>query len=558
MSAPVRTGEDLIRFDEAKRRAGEMVRLLPANTPALIASFASNASAATNFTRDRGLLRQTLEATTPTDEPGSLSRAFELIRALAGQSEEGDESPPPRVILFSDGSFEDASAAGGIGRGTLEFVRIGEPGAADNVGIVALAVRRDYEDPSTVRLFVRLQSVVGRELSVPLECRVEDAVVSSSVVRLGAGSPDEPSEAARTIEFLNTEGGLVTVRLGRTDDLASDDAAGLVLRRPAALRIAIVRPNIAADMLDEVVQAALESLGPASLRILNAGEYERASQRGGIDADLIVFDRVRPATLPAAPSISFGATLPIPGLGVSPPPTDAPARPTGLIFWLRSHPVMRFVVLNSVWVASPMRMTLPDPSAAAPGAARLRTDVLASGQDGPLIVAIEQGSVRRILVGFDLGESNWVKDASFHIFLKNAVEHLTLSGEDEAARAYRTTDTLSVRPASGRTSIEISGPVSFARSIGVGEERVSLGPFPAAGVYRIAGVVPEDSIAAINLLNPVESRLEVRDSLDSAGGRIEATRAVSNTTREIWHWFVLAAAALLAVEWMLYALRMKV
>ena len=70
----------------------------------------------TGFSRDRGLLRQAVAAMSPTDEPADLDRAFELVRALAGQTGEGAASDPPRVLLLSDGGFEPGVGAGGVGR----------------------------------------------------------------------------------------------------------------------------------------------------------------------------------------------------------------------------------------------------------------------------------------------------------------------------------------------------------------------------------------------------------------------------------------------------------
>ncbi|MBL8745809.1 MAG: VWA domain-containing protein [Phycisphaerae bacterium] len=543
----------LTRLDLAKEEARKLLARLPSETRVLVAGFASEAVSVTGFSRDRGLLRNAVTSLPATDQPGDLDRAFELVRAFAGPSGEGEEIDPPRLFLLSDGGFVPGAGAGGIGRSVLEFVSVGGPEPVDNIGIVALGARRDYQDPSVVRLFLRVQSVVERDVTVPIKCMVGEQAIERTTLPVPASKGGTPGDASKTIEFQNTDGGVVTVTIDRRDDLDSDNIAGLTLRRPSSLRVLLVRPNIAEDVVDEVVKTAVEALGPASLRVLNAGEYERLSAKS--DSDLVIFDRVRPAALPAVPSISFGATVPIPGLGVSAPGEGADSVPTVFTYWLRSHPLMRYVVLNEIWVLKPMRVTLPEESS---GGMPVRAVSLASGNTGPLIVLVEQGGVRRVIVGFDVGQSNWVKDAGFHIFLKNAVDYLTLSGEEEAGQVVRTNEAFGVRVAAGSTKIEVSGPVSFSREVRASADRQTIGPLPLVGVYEIKGAPAEDSTRAVSLLDSTESAAAVRSDLRLATGEVRGTSASSAVRREVWAWFALAALVLLCLEWALYSWRMRV
>ena len=53
--------------------------------------------------------------------------------------------------------------------------------------------------------------------------------------------------------------------------------------------------------------------------------------------------------------------------------------------------------------------------------------------------------------------------------------------------------------------------------------------------------------------------VDVRARLDGAPVQEQPGSKVDDEgRREIWHWFVLAAAALLTIEWFLYAWRMRV
>lgn len=561
--------EPITRLEAAKLEAKRILSNLPSETEVMLVGFASSGRTQTSFTRDRGLVRRAIDELQQTDEPTDFDAAVELVRAVTQRPEESGPAAGVQVALFSDGGFLSAGSQtpGDLGATLPEgfqFFPAGPgveagngAGSTDNAGIVSLSARRDFEDPALVRLFVRVQSVTPIPIEAGLVCTLNGETVSSRVLTIGAGSLDAPSEASHTFEFANSAGGVATVSLSRSDVLASDNTAAVVLRRPAVTRVLVVRPTAQADEIDALFMDALAALEPTELRAVSLAEYERREGELSRSHELIIFDRVRPPALPPCPSISFGATVPIPGLGVSDPSAGgAPPASTGFAFWQRSHPVMRFVTLTNAWIARPLTVTLP--SSTGPEAARVET--LASGLAGPLIVIAEVRGVRRIIVGFDLGESTWIRDASFHVFLKNAYEHLTLTGEADAGRSYRTTEPVQVRPAVGATTLEVSGPLTLSREVPptlAEGESIAVGPFPEVGLYTVRGAVESDSAAAVNLLDPQESTLR---TVRSASAAIAAGTAGAETAgpREIWHWFVAAALVLLSIEWLVYAARMRI
>ena len=100
----------------------------------------------------------------------------------------------------------------------------------------------------------------------------------------------------------------------------------------------LVRPDDAAQTAASAsLVDAIEAIVGARPRAVSATEYEAAST---IDADIVIFDAVRPSRVPPIPTISFGAGLPIPALLVEPIETP---RATQVAFWTRSDPLMRGV-----------------------------------------------------------------------------------------------------------------------------------------------------------------------------------------------------------------------
>lgn len=589
---PERDGTRRTRLDEAKDRARRVIDRLGGGAQAMVVTFAARPEALTNLTRDRGQIRAALDAITPADQPADLTAALRLLANTVGRAEDETQAPA-RVVLISDGAFDARTEPTGLGRAEFQFVRVGppapvapavvEPGAAapppvsagrDNLGLVALAARRSFDDPATVELFYRVQNAGDAPAQSVVSVTLRGTVVDSRGVTVPARTADGPGELSQRIALQDAEGGVVVVSLARADLLPADNSAGLVLQPPDAPAILLVQPNVPAAVLDFLPIDALQSIGPRLLRVVTAAEYERlastapasaapgssATPAGLLEFDLVVFDRVRPSALPPIASLSFGASVPIPGLTATRPAEGDPAgAPTGVAFWQRSHPVLRYVNLGAVMIAAPMVMGVPDETATADGPPT-QTQVLASGASGPLMVLAERAGVRRIVVGFELASSQWWQDPGFPVFIQNAVDFLTMSGNEAAGRALTTTQTIALRPLADAAQVQIAGPANsqIDRPQDGWDGPVTVGPLALAGLYEAAGVIDTDAAIAVNLLDPFESRLESADAVSLGGQQIVSSTAGIGGLREVWRWFVLAAAALLALEWAIYVWRMKV
>lgn len=553
-------GGPVSRLDRAKADALELIDRLGADARAAVVAFGVRAEALTNLTRDRGMLRNAVRAVRPTDETADLEQALRVAGAALTADAAADEPQPARVIILSDagGAPERLVAPPGIGGSAVEFLRSGpaQAVAKRNMGIVALAAKRSADDPGTVRVFVGLQSTMTEGATTALTCRLDDRVVAvESVSFPPVSAPGEAATAAHTLAVQTTERGVLHLSIGAQDALEADNNAAIVLRPPGAPRILVVQPNVPQGVVDLLAVDALESLQPRALRTVTGAEYAELERAGALaDFDIVVFDRVRPASLPPRPSISFGATVPIPGLGVAPFDEGEPgAEATPFAFWQRAHPVMRFAGLGSVTVSRPLRVTLPGSGSDS----RLRTEVLASGAAGPLIVLVERDGVRRLVVGFELADSRWWQDPSFPVFVKNAVDYLVLGGDDQAGRAFTPNESVTVRAAPGARSVTARGPATVERPVGPSES-VTLGTLPLAGVYAVEGAAPDDARLAVNLASAAESGIPTRDALTIAGSEVSAQGIGATAPLEVWPWFVLAALVLLAVEWALFSWRMRV
>jgi hypothetical protein len=285
------------------------------------------------------------------------------------------------------------------------------------------------------------------------------------------------------------------------------------------------------------------------------------------DWDLAVFDRVRPERVPPASlaSVSFGAGLPIPGISVG--PVEGRAGTSRVVSWQRTHPLLRYVSIDSLLIAPPVRLTLPTESGGG------NAEAIAWGEDGPIVGVIEGagggpsaagGGARRALVAFEVAQSNWGPDVSFPVFLSNAVEYLTMRGQATAGRFVRTSEPVQATPAKGAAEVVLEGPVRLTAGVrgvppgaGEGSEVVSFGQVERAGVYRLTGAGAGPQVVAVNLADETETLARTASDLPLAGVSRTTEASQGPNVREIWHWFVAVALLLLVTEWFVQVWKMK-
>ena len=542
------------RLDDAKREAIDLVgRLSGGGTRFMVVAYAARARTVASFTADTGALGAAIRAIEPTDQPARVDEAARVVNAFATRSE-AESGEPPRVVLLSDGGAASASGPPvALAGAEVEFVRVGpEPGAeGENIGIVAMSARRDFDDPALVRVFVRLRSNAADPRSVSLVLSLDGEAQGADTIDVPGRGPDgAPGEAARTYSLRNTTGGVLVGTLGRPDALASDDDAGLVLSRPLGPSIMVVRPGAARTVGETELIRALEFAEPRALRDVTRAEYtERAGSPGFFEGvDLVVYHGVRPESLPPAPSLSFDATLPIPGLGViDAEPGDAP-----FTVWTRSHPLMAYMPLDRSVVRSPRRIELPAPDSGA------TTETLAWTRAGPAIVEIEADGLRRVVVAFDVDRSRWYEDWSLRVFAQNAVDTLALGAARLSGDAWTTAEPVAVNAGDDPGPFRLTGPGGASREARPDPTgRVALGLLPRAGLYRLEGGGGSRTIAA-NLFDPSETLIRTSDRVDLAGREARATPVSGLAPRELWPYAVAAALALLVLEWFVFAAKIRI
>jgi len=426
--------------------------------------------------------------------------------------------------------------------------------------MTALSAQRDYDQPNRLRLFARLINAGPEPVEAPIMLALDGEPVEARTATIPPATASGPGEKPLSLTLEDAASGstTLTVSIKREDALSADNAASLVIQPPVGARVLVVAPNepdAPQRLAHQMLVRGLRAVESTSVDEVSAAEYERAAARGdSLSAyDLIVYDAVAPGEPPSVPTLTFGADFPSAGVEVDSPPAGALSAPVAFLSWRRTHPLLEHVSLDSVVISRPLRLSLLAPNAEA----NVRAEALARGPDGPLIALIEAGPVRRMIVGFPLARSTWPVQVSFPIFIANAVDYLTHRGGGSAGRSHSTTEPVSVRATPGAERVVANGPITVEAPVGE-DGSANLGVLPIAGVYEVQGAAADDRLVAVNLLDPGESAIATRDEVDVGGETARAGGVGAAAPREIWRWFLLAGAGLLAIEWLLYAWSMRV
>ena len=520
------TGAVASRFEDALLQAETIIRRMGPGEEAMVVSFALGATLEAPMTGDEGVLLTALGAIEPTDQPAMFGEALGLVAAQLG-----GETSGVRLVVLSDGGFDDPESAAPIGDAEVRYIRCG--GEAVNAGLVAVSAQRDTQDPVVLRAFVRAVHSGPDGGDITVTARLGETLVGVETITARADQ-----DASAIFETRNVEGGVLSFEIAGADALAADNHARLVVPRAWGAGALVVHP--AESSADPFLLRALEVATKRPVRTISAAAWNDGAAAGGA---VVVFDRVDPARAAAGPSIHISAGSA--AAGVRRRAGDSQTRGR-VLAWDRAHDVTRYVSLGAVAV--------PAGAALVPEEGR-DVDVLASGDAGPLVIALDDAGHRRVISSFGPADSNWATDPSFALFIALALEWVAPQ-QTGAASAATTAEPVTVRAAAGVGLVEAEGPLTRRAPVRA-DGMARLGALPGSGLYELRGAEGVSRVA-VNLASEADSRLRAREELVVAGRGVGAGGVNDATVRELWRWCVLAALVLASAEWLVYARKMYV
>jgi hypothetical protein len=522
------------RLAAARQKARALVAGLGARDRALVASFAADVTAESGLETDPDRLARAVDRVAASEEPADLPRALAFAASVARGR------PRPTIVLVSDGAFaedararvrwtdaraDDASGDVSLSGVDVRWLPVGRRGR--NVALLAFAARRLPADPASVEASATLRNFGDAPARVALEISAGGVgpAIERVPLELAAGAtlrhvlPDVAAAGARLEASIVQPAGQALADL---DDLPLDDRAFAAvpgLERRRVLRIG--DPDLYLD-------GALLSLGRSVSVDRARPEAAEGTRARWSDYDAVIFDGVAPTPAPEGGRFLYlaprGPGSPFPARGAVKDPVISESR--------RGHPLLRQLDLSDVNIAEAPRLGL------APG------DVAVASSFGlPLVVARERPGLRVAALAFDVRRSDLPMRPAFPLLLANALGWLADADTREIMPAL-VGGTARVPVPRGTTRVDVRDP-SGARTAWPAEGDALDVPIRRAGFYQVGAVT-----LAANLSDAVESDTTPAKALVLGGKTLQPPDPPAGRGRRpLAVWALLAAAALLFVEW---------
>jgi hypothetical protein len=570
------------RLEAAKARVAALIDQLGSDMSAMIISFDDKPNVEQEFTGNQRLLREALARIKPSSGATNIRGAVELAAGFANPERtnvagEGEGSATATqtptgdnisLYILSDGRF-DAVDNVTLGKLSAKYLPVGTFDAT-NLAITAFNTRRNENRPEERQAFVQIANFGDEPQTAEVTLLADGELIDAASVQIPAGDV-----------------GGVTFQLG---DLASG-ALEARLAPPAAFPDALPVDNRAYAVLDRLQQARV-LLVTAGNRPLELGlSTDRAKRVGKVEKmapeamatpefqqvmqsetyDLVIFDGCaldKPEQMPRANTLFVGRL---------PPLENWRARAKGtsqgepqIIDWQRSHPLLNLVELGNVRVAE--SLLVPPPAGGS---------MLIDSTQGPLMSIAPRDSYEDAVMGFgffapgDGGETevntDWPVRLSFPNFCLNLMQYLAGGDAGQQLHANRPGETVEIDLARRDARLAIELPDKSTRSV----EPPEIGKFAfhdtdQLGVYTVRAGGELAGRFAVNLFDRQESDVRLRTRQDESGSvetvasleigydDVAAESPTGPVRKELWTWLLLAALAVLVLEWYIYNRRVYV
>lgn len=502
------------RLDLAKRKAREVVSGLGPQDRAMLVTFNDQVRPLSPFVAETSILEPLISGI----QVSATGTSYDEALRFAQNAVEGRENA--EILLFSDGAGPDLTQEF---EGNLRHVKIGE--TVGNLAVTAFNVRRYISNKLDFELFVGVRNYFERPIEAEIEIWADGALVDTKPVEIPAQDVYQGYYPSQAVSGEKLEARVRLKSRDARDILPLDDRAYALLppiRKTSVLLVTdgnlylegplLLNPNL------DVTQVTPEAYNPEA-------RY-----------DVVVFDRVAP---PQGVSRNY--------FYLSPTGENSPWQITRTVNdpiierISKGNPLLRWITLTDVNIgqADQWRTTNED------------TIIAASESGVPILVSRVSEGKQLLGLSFDVRNSDLPLRVAFPVLLINAIDWF-MGDDGTLVEGYKTGETWAVET-SAEGTVVVLGPQGVKIDAPVFERRATFyGEVP--GFYELQD--PAKQTIAANLANFEESAIAPKELTP------ERQDGLDNLSREKsmdpWIWLVLAALALLLVEWFTYNRRMTV
>ncbi len=509
MKAEGRAGS---RFEAARKEFLSLIDDMPSGQRAMVIGAGPRPRVLLPFTSDKRNFKRLIWDLRPTDAPAQVKETILFAHSFLRQ-ESND-----RVVVFSDGAFDgiedfpwDSSY--------LRLVRVG--GKSENVGIMAFEFRRVPADPSEYEIMVSIKNFTDRSLRAPLTLMVGGRTLVQEVIEIEA--------QGRRILIYPYRGplkGRATARLGVRDDFQTDNHAFLVLSESPVIRV------LYAGKGNFFLEQLFRSFPQVRSTHVDRLDRESLSQQVR-QYDVIVLDGI-----PSPPIIegnfilinTVGAGLPLKVGGKV-------IRPR-LIPWTERHPLTKGLRLENLYIKEAQRL-----SPLGEGI------TLARSSETPLIYALETDSLKALVFGFDLLDSDLPLRVSFPLLFSNVFEWFGRGKAEFPAAQVQAGTLQTIHMKEVYDQVQIEAPSGLEEKVRQISRVLAFTNTLEVGFYTFKGGSIEGQFA-VNLFSEAESQINSSFSLPAKAVAVgeRGGGEVVKTGLPLWSFLLLLVFALLALE----------
>ncbi len=583
------------RLEHAREQAKKVIDNMDEEARAMVIAFCDRATMVSSFGTDREAIKRRIDTIGQTDSTSTLSEAVSLAEAysqnlIIGGETAGTDIPPQSaaapasVVLFTDGRIEDAESVAPqrLDLSRMDVVRIGK--RFDNVGILTMDARRNYETPEVLQVFATVRNFSDATMTFDATLYINGEHVDVQTVRLepgamvrksaGDGFGDEDSDASVAAqqvvaddlappnsvasvafdEIEYVDGGLVEVRLDVDDALQADNRAWTVIERPRRVDALLVTDG------NHLLEKVLSHLN-VSATLMTPDEYEAAdeeaiTERKRAKYDVVVFDRHSTDRLPPGNYMFWGAAPKLEGIEEL-DWTEAEI----IIDWKQQHPVLRHTNVGSVNVFSWKRMRLPEDAVRLIEGETDESTVLAyfTRNGSQFLVSAFPLFVEDAESGTLILNTDWALRWDFVTFMYDAVQFLASTVTTGTLASLRPGEPQVVSIPPGTKNVTVrrpSGEIDIVPSAGA--SAITYARTRRVGTYEIEPAVEGQETLAVNLLSVSESNIAPRDTVVIGSSPVTTGTGESLINEPLWPYAVMVLVVFLMIEWVVYNKRVSV
>lgn len=517
------------RFEEAKRRALEVVDTLGSGSVMTIIKVGAAPQILTPYTSDREVLRAAIN-----DAQVELGNG-DWLTAMTLAAEGGRGVEDFSVVMIGDGGLTEADNLPAISiPGDVRFIQVGQ--SDQNVAITALASRAVPGQPP--QLFAQLTNYGSADAEVVFSLRVDEEpvpLVSERYTIPANGSRQIVSTEALTQTFSTLQAEVtLSVNSAGNDYLEVDNSAWSVSRETGERTVLLVTEGNL--FLEQVLRSlsGLEVFRADVNRPLPTTQY-----------DLYIFDNYLPAVLPDADMFI-----------INPPGSNelltigAEREEVGEIELVSGDERLAFVDFGNVNI-----LKFREIQSTGWAEALITVDGL------PLLLAGENAGREIAVLAFDLSNSDLPLQITFPVLISNLLEWFTPGNVLVSTGTLNVGDSVMIQPPLEAEAVRVTAPDGREQTLPVERNTLVYTETFSPGIYTLevlaGGEVIRTQVFAINLFSPAESDITPREV--SIGGTAVTGEAREELgQREFWSLVALLALLVLLIEWYAYHRQLRI